>query len=69
MFVVRAPDRIDTTHGSLDSDVMTTKTVETIMNIFLKSNKNNKVRNTLLEYYTKCIKKNQQISGKWASKK
>ena len=69
MAVVRAPDRIDTIHGSLDSDVMTTKTVETIMNIFLKSNKNNKVRNTLLDYYTNCIKKYQQISGKWTSKK
>jgi len=69
MAVVKVQPKIDTIHGSLDSEIMTTKTVETIMNIFLKSNKNNKVRNTLLDYYTKCIKKNQQISGKWTSKK
>ena len=68
MTVVKVPDRIDTTYGNLDSDVMTTKTVETIMNIFLKSNKNNKVREKLISYYTICIKKNQQISGKWTSK-
>ena len=69
MFVVRAPDRIDTTHGSLDSDVMTTKTVETIMNIFTRSRHKSKVRDILHNYYRECIEKNQQISGKWASKK
>jgi len=69
MFVVRAPDRIDTIHGSLDSDVMTTKTVETIMNIFTRSKHKSKVRDILHNYYRECIKKNQQISGKWASKK
>ncbi len=65
MFVAKAPDRIDTIHGSLDSDVMTTKTVETIMNIFLISRSNTKVRGILLDYYAKCIEKNQKISGKW----
>jgi len=65
MFVAKAPDRIDTIHGSLDSDVMTTKTVETIMNIFLLSRSNTKVRGVLLDYYAKCIEKNQKISGKW----
>ena len=65
MFVAKAPDKIDTIHGSLDSDVMTTKTVETIMNIFLISQSNSKVRGVLLDYYAKCIEKNQKISGKW----
>ena len=65
MFVAKAPDKIDTIHGSLDSDVMTTKTVETIMNIFLISRSNTKVRGILLDYYAKCIEKNQKISGKW----
>jgi len=65
MFVAKAPDRIDTIHGSLDSDVMTTKTVETIMNIFLISRSNTKVRGELLDYYAKCTEKNQKISGKW----
>ena len=65
MFVAKAPDKIDTIHGSLDSDVMTTKTVETIMNIFLISRSNTKVRGVLLDYYAKCIEKNQKISGKW----
>ena len=65
MFVAKAPDKIDTIHGSLDSDVMTTKTVETIMNIFLISRSNTKVRGELLDYYAKCIEKNQKISGKW----
>ena len=69
MFVVRAPDRIDTIHGSLDSDVMTTKTVQTIMNIFTRSRHKSKVRDILHNYYRECIEKNQQISGKWASKK
>jgi len=65
MFVAKAPDKIDTIHGSLDSDVMTTKTVETIMNIFLISRSSRKVRGILLDYYAKCIEKNQKISGKW----
>ena len=65
MAVVRVPDRIETIHGSLDSGVMTTKTVETIMNIFLISRSNTKVRGILLDYYAKCIEKNQKISGKW----
>ena len=69
MFVAKAPDKIDTIHGSLDSDVMTTKTVETIMNIFTRSKHKSKVRDILHNYYRECIKKNQQISGKWASKK
>ena len=65
MYSAKAPDKIDTIHGSLDSDVMTTKTVETIMNIFLISRSNTKVRGILLDYYAKCIEKNQKISGKW----
>jgi len=69
MFVAKAPDKIDTIHGSLDSDVMTTKTVETIMNIFTRSRHKSKVRDILHNYYRECIEKNQQISGKWASKK
>jgi len=69
MAVVRVPDRIETIHGSLDSGVMTTKTVETIMNIFTRSRHKSKVRDILHNYYRECIEKNQQISGKWASKK
>ena len=65
MFVAKAPDRIDTIHGSLDTDVMTTKTVENIKNIFLISRSNTKVRGILLDYYAKCIEKNQKVSGKW----
>ena len=69
MAAVRVPDRIETIHGSLDSGVMTTKTVETIMNIFTRSKHKSKVRDILHNYYRECIEKNQQISGKWASKK
>ena len=69
MAVVRVPDRIETIHGSLDSGVMTTKTVETIMNIFTRSKHKSKARDILHNYYRECIEKNQQISGKWASKK
>jgi len=65
MAVVRVPDRIETIHGSLDSGVMTTKTVETIMNIFTRSRHKSKVRDILHNYYRECIEKNQQISGKW----
>jgi len=65
MAVVRVPDRIETIHGSLDSGVMTTKTVETIMNIFTRSKHKSKVRDILHNYYRECIEKNQQISGKW----
>ena len=65
MAVVRVPDRIETIHGSLDSGVMTTKTVQTIMNIFTRSRHKSKVRDILHNYYRECIEKNQQISGKW----
>ena len=65
MYIAKVPQKINTIHGTLDSDVMTTKTVETIMNIFLLSRSNTKVRGILLDYYAKCIEKNQKISGKW----
>ena len=65
MYIAKVPQKINTIHGSLDSEVMTTKTVETIMNIFLISRSNTKVRGELLDYYAKCIEKNQQITDKW----
>jgi len=69
MAVVKVQPKIDTIHGSLDSEIMTTKTVQTIMNIFTRSRHKSKVRDILHNYYRECIEKNQQISGKWASKK
>ena len=65
MFVAKAPDKIDTIHGSLDSDVMTTKTVETIMNIFTRSRHKSKVRDILHNYYRECVEKNQRRTDKW----
>tara|TARA_R100001244_G_scaffold72120_1_gene58330 strand:+ start:2053 stop:2259 length:207 start_codon:yes stop_codon:yes gene_type:complete len=64
MFVAKAPQRINTIHGSLDSEIMTTKTVETIMKIFIRSRSSSNVRIALLDYYAKCVKKNQQRTDK-----
>ena len=69
MYITKVPQKINTIHGTLDSEMMTTKTVETIMNIFTRSRHKSKVRDILHNYYRECIEKNQQISGKWASKK
>ena len=64
MFVAKVPQKINTEHGTLDSEVMTTKTVETIMNIFARSRHKSKVRDTLHNYYRKCVEKNQQRTDK-----
>ena len=65
MYIAKVPQKINTIHGTLDSEMMTTKTVETIMNIFTRSRHKSKVRDTLHNYYRKCVEKNQQRTDKW----
>ena len=65
MYIAKVPQKINTIHGTLDSEMMTTKTVETIMNIFIISKSNSKVRGVLLDYYAQCVEKNKQRSDKW----
>ena len=65
MYITKVPQKINTIHGTLDSEMMTTKTVETIMNIFIISKSNSKVRGVLLDYYAQCVEKNKQRSDRW----
>ena len=65
MYITKVPQKINTIHGTLDSEMMTTKTVETIMNTFIFSKSNSKVRGVLLDYYAQCVEKNKQRSDKW----
>ena len=65
MYIAKVPQKINTIHGTLDSEMMTTKTVETIMNIFTRSKHKSKVRDTLHNYYRECVEKNQRRTDKW----
>ena len=65
MYITKVPQKINTIHGTLDSEMMTTKTVETIMNTFIFSKSNSKVRGVLLDYYTQCVEKNKQRDDRW----
>ena len=60
--ITKVPSRVNTNHGTLDSEIMVSQTVGTIIKIFTKTRGLNKDRRKLLKYYDKCVEKNQQIN-------
>jgi len=62
MHVTKVPSRVNTDHGTLDSEIMVSQTVGTIIKIFTRTRGLNKDRRKLLKYYDKCVEKNQQMN-------
>ena len=60
--ITKVPSRINTNHGTLDSEIMVSQTVGTIIKIFTRTRGLNKDRRKLLKYYDKCVEKNQQMN-------
>ena len=60
--ITKVPSRINTSHGTLDSEIMVSQTVGTIIKIFTRTRGLNKDRRKLLKYYDKCVEKNQQMN-------
>ena len=65
MFVAKVPPRMNTILGSLDSEIMTTETVETIISIFTETRSTSKVRKALLSYHNECVEKNKEYKNIW----
>ena len=68
MYTMKVPHKINTDYGTLDSEVMKTKTVETIMNVLTETKSNNKVRKVLLSYYKECVKADKEYKDLWKNK-
>ena len=62
MHVTKVPSRVNTDHGTLDSEIMVSQTVGTIIRILTKTRSMSKDRRKLLKYYDKCVEKNQQMN-------
>ena len=60
--ITKVPSRINTNHGTLDSEIMVSQTVGTIIKIFTKTRGINNDRRKLIKYYDKCVEKNQQMN-------
>lgn len=63
--ITKVPSRVNTNHGTLDSEIMVSKTVGTIIKILTTTRSTrglNKDRHKLLTYYDKCVEKNQQMN-------
>ena len=61
--ITKVPSRVNTNHGTLDSEIMVSQTVGTIIK-FLTTRKSglNKDKRKSLTYYDKCVEKNQQMN-------
>ena len=60
--ITKVPSRVNTNHGTLDSEIMVSQTVGTIIRIFSKTRTISKDRRKLLKYYDNCVEKNQQMN-------
>ena len=60
--ITKVPSRVNTDHGTLDSEIMVSQTVGTIIRIFSKTRTISKDRRKLLKYYDNCVEKNQQMN-------
>ena len=60
--ITQVPARVTTPHGTLDSEIMVSQTVGTIIRILTKTRSMSKDRRKLLKYYDKCVEKNQQMN-------
>ena len=60
--ITKVPSRVNTNHGTLDSEIMVSQTVGTIIKIFTKTRGINNDRRKLIKYYDKCVEKNQQMN-------
>ena len=66
--ITKVPSRINTNHGTLDSEIMVSQTVGTIIKIFTKTRGINNDRRKLIKYYDKCVEKNQQMNKRVGNK-
>jgi len=66
--ITKVPSRINTSHGTLDSEIMVSQTVGTIIKIFTKTRGINNDRRKLIKYYDKCVEKNQQMNKRVGNK-
>ena len=62
MHVTKVPSRVNTDHGTLDSEIMVSQTVGTIIKTLTKRRGLSKDRRRLLKYYDNCVEKNQQMN-------
>jgi len=60
--ITQVQARVITPHGTLDSEIMVSQTVGTIIRILTKTRSMSKDRRRLLKYYDKCVEKNQQMN-------
>lgn len=61
--ITKVPSRVNTNHGTLDSEIMVSQTVGTIIKILTTRKSGlNKDKRKLLTYYDKCVEKNQQMN-------
>ena len=61
--ITKVPSRVNTNQGTLDSEIMVSQTVGTIIKILSTRTRGlNKDKHKLLTYYDKCVKKNQQMN-------
>ena len=60
--ITKVPSRVNTDHGTLDSEIMVSQTVGTIIKIFTRTRTISKDRRKLLKYYDTCVEKNQQMN-------
>ena len=66
--ITKVPSKINTNHGTLDSEIMVSQTVGTIIKIFTKTRGINNDRRKLIKYYDKCVEKNQQMNKRVGNK-
>jgi len=66
--ITKVPSKINTNHGTLDSEIMVSQTVGTIIKIFTKTRGANNDRRKLIKYYDKCVEKNQQMNKRVGNK-
>ena len=60
--ITKVPSRVNTDHGTLDSEIMVSQTVGTIIKIFTRTRTISKDRRKMLKYYDTCVEKNQQMN-------
>ena len=66
--ITKVPSKLTTVHGTLDSEIMVSQTVGTIIKTLTKRRGLSKDRRRLLKYYDNCVEKNQQMN-KYVGKK
>ena len=60
--ITKVPSRVNTDYGTLDSEIMVSQTVGTIIKIFTRTRSISKDRRKMLKYYDTCVEKNQQMN-------